>query len=74
MAICIVCSIGSIPGELFVTESKETKIFWLCEFEFGIRNRGLLLGLVRRHREINDSSEIYKMNIFSSFSSDWILL
>ena len=27
MAISIVCSIGFIPRELFVAESKETKIF-----------------------------------------------
>ena len=46
MAISIVCSIGFIPRELFVVESKETKILWLCEF--GVRNKGLLLGLVRR--------------------------
>ena len=27
IAMCIVCSIGLIPGKLFVAESKETKIF-----------------------------------------------
>ena len=65
MAISILCSIGFIPRELFVAESKWAKI--LCPCEFGEKNRGLLLGIVRRqnlYRWINDSSEIYKMDIF----------
>ena len=64
MTISILCSIGFIPRELFVAETKGTKILCLCEF--GEKNRGLLLGLVRRqnlYRWINDSSEIYKMDI-----------
>ena len=32
MAISILCSIGFIPRELFVAESKGTKILCLCEF------------------------------------------
>ena len=47
MAISILCSIGFIPRELFVAESKGTKILCLCEFG-GKKKRRLLLGLVRR--------------------------
>ena len=32
MAISKLCSIGFIPRELFVAESKGTKILSLCEF------------------------------------------
>ena len=46
MAISILCSIVFVPRELFVAESKGTKIS--CPCEFGEKNRGLLLGFVRR--------------------------
>ena len=68
VAISILCSIGFIPRQLFVAESKGKKILSLCEFgQKKKKNRGLLVGLVRRqnlYRWINDSSEIYKMDIF----------
>ena len=48
VAISILCSIGFIPRQLFVAESKGTKILCLCEFGEKKKNRGLLVGLVRR--------------------------
>ena len=48
MAISILCSIGFIPRELFVAESKGTKILCLCEFGEKKKKMRLLLGLVRR--------------------------
>ena len=43
MAISKLCSIGFIPRELFVAESKGTKILCLCEF--GEKKKGIIAKL-----------------------------